>query len=534
MAFPVLIVVCVLAFVATCLFAGGLRLVPTLKAAMAGPDLLTLIACGAKDRQLIVDAAEWWRLASAAFLHANIVHLAVNVYALFALGSLIETLWGTRRFLIIYIASAVGGGLLSLVATPSVSVGASGAVFGLFAALAVYSTVYRRFLRVEHRLAVWANLAVIAAINVALGLAVPFIDNAAHAGGFAAGGLLALVLRPVRARQLGREHVGATMLVHVASVAAVVVTVWSLGEACWYGWSADVVLVARGQMERRTVSGGDFSLFVPKGWSYEQPSRAGGRHVFRRDGVGIISVVWVPPRQAIDAATFAASAAARYREEGAEPVAQREMLVGDRAGVEVLLRRRGRHGGERIRLVVFPTTAGRVVHVTCLCAERRYRLLEILFDKVIQSIEPRLPVPDATGAQEFWQRLAEDPSDVEAYVMLAAHYRIEGSHAAAEQALRTAIKLQPRHADAHDQLAYLLATAAPPHRKPKLAVASARRALDCKPDTPRYLATLAIALEAAGEPAQALDAARKAAALAPDDATYADLVKRLSQGKRQE
>jgi tetratricopeptide (TPR) repeat protein len=287
-------------------------------------------------------------------------------------------------------------------------------------------------------------------------------------------------------------------------------------------------------MEQRTVSGGDFALFVPKGWRYQPPDDGGHPHVFRRDGVGIISVALVPQREAIDAAAFATSLAERFRGQGAERLARRELTVGSRTGIELLFRRGRPLGAERIRLVVFVAAGERLFHVTCVCAERRYRLLEAIFDKVIQSIEPRLPVPRASGAQEFWQRLAEDPSDVEAYVLLAAFYRIEGRYAAAEQALRTAIKLKPRYADAHDQLAYLLATAAPPHRRPELAVKSANRAIHYKPDSPKFLATLAIAHEAAGDRAKALAAARKAAALAPDDASYADLVKRLSRKKGEE
>ena len=519
----VLIGACAVAFVASWLYGGDL----SVEGLFLRPlDVLTLISCGAKDRQLVVDAGEWWRLLSAGFLHGHLLHLVVNLYALRVLGPLVESLWGTRRFLIIYVGALASGSLLSLAATPRPSVGASGAIFGLFGAVVIFAVVHRHLVDPRMRLRLWINLAVVAAINIALGLALPIIDNAAHGGGFAGGALAALILRPVPAR---RQRLVPDAFVRIISAIAVVATAWSLASAVQFAATPETMLLARTEMEPRTLEGGDFELFVPKGWDYQAAEHARDRHRFERPGVARIFILALPRDQTGDLASFAESEAQGIRKSGARPLRSRDIAVGGHSGIELTFRASGPGGAQRFRVVVFPTEAERHVSVTCVCQERQYPLLEVIFDKVIQSIRPRLPQPGAAGAQEFWQRLIRDPGDVEAYVLLAASYRIEGRHAAADQALRTAIRLRPGCADAHDQLAYLYATAAPPHRNPDKAVKSARRAIRHKPDSARYRATLAIAHEAAGHRADALAAAREAAALAPDDAHYADLVKRLSR-----
>ena len=510
----VLFVVCVVGFVGSYLFGGGL-------------DQLTLICCGAKDRELIVGAGEWWRLISAGFLHAHVVHLAVNLYALVALGPTVERLWGTRRFLIIYVAAVAAGNLASVQLTDAVSVGASGGIFGLFGAVVIFSTIHRQYIRPTARGRLLGNLFMIGLVNVALGISLPFIDNAAHAGGFVAGAIAALVLRPVPERR--GDGGAADLAVRVLSVLAVVLTGWSLAMAVNSALSSELTLAARTELERRSVQGGHFSLFVPKSWHYEPPAGRQRSHVFRsRSGEELLGIYMLAPKDNPGAAAFAQRTAKDWTQRGATLLGRREATVAGLAAVELLFGRKTRRRRERVRVVIFATPADRLFAVTCICHEARYRLLHVIFDKAIQSIQPQLPVPTAAGAQQFWRRLTENPRDVDAHVLLAAFYRLEGRFDAAEQALRTAVALDPGHADAHDQLAHLYATAPAHSRRPKQAIRHAQRAVRAKPSTARYRATLAIAHEAAGQRDKALDAARKAAALAPDDATYADLVKRLA------
>jgi membrane associated rhomboid family serine protease len=125
---------------------------------------------------------EWYRMLTAAFLHQQIWHLALNMFALWILGSALEPVLGRWRFIALYLLSALGGSAASLVTSDVVSFGASGAVFGLMGALFV---VLRRFGRDV------SAVLVILALNVVLGFVVPGIDWRAHLGGLVTGAVLA-------------------------------------------------------------------------------------------------------------------------------------------------------------------------------------------------------------------------------------------------------------------------------------------------------------------------------------------------------
>jgi rhomboid protease GluP len=144
-------------------------------------------------------SGEWWRLATAMFLHFGLVHLALNSWALWDCGRLVERLYGSWRLAVLYLASGLAGNLLSLIShgDRAVSGGASGAIFGLYGALLAFLWLERRRVgRFEFRWLFGGALAFCAAI-IGLGVLIPGIDNAAHAGGLAAGALLgAALVRP--------------------------------------------------------------------------------------------------------------------------------------------------------------------------------------------------------------------------------------------------------------------------------------------------------------------------------------------------
>lgn len=166
---------------------------------------------------------EWWRLGTAMFLHFGLVHLAMNMWALWDSGRLVERLYGSWRFLAIYLASGLAGNLVSLVAQGdrAVSGGASGAIFGVFGALLVFLVRERRQVDPsEFRWLFWGGAA-FAVGTLALGFLIRGIDNAAHIGGLGAGALLGLALgraltlrRPVSRRQ--RAVAGATFALATA------------------------------------------------------------------------------------------------------------------------------------------------------------------------------------------------------------------------------------------------------------------------------------------------------------------------------
>ena len=149
---------------------------------------------GANYRPAVM-AGEYWRLVTSMFLHGDLLHLALNGFALYQLGALFEIWMGSSRLFLTYFLTGVAGSLASVMWTMGPSVGASGAIFGLLGALIAF-LLRRREMLTPGAKSLLSQLVGWAAINVFLGFSVPRIDNAAHLGGCAAGFLLGLFLRP--------------------------------------------------------------------------------------------------------------------------------------------------------------------------------------------------------------------------------------------------------------------------------------------------------------------------------------------------
>jgi rhomboid protease GluP len=136
---------------------------------------------------------QYWRLVTSMFLHGGIVHLALNAWALFQLGSLFELLVGSSRMLLVYFASGIAGSLASAMFTQEPSVGASGAIFGLLGALIAFLLRRRGALTPQGK-SILTQLVLWAVINVFFGFSTPGIDNSAHLGGCAIGLLFGFAL----------------------------------------------------------------------------------------------------------------------------------------------------------------------------------------------------------------------------------------------------------------------------------------------------------------------------------------------------
>lgn len=151
---------------------------------------LTLLHMGAQFNPLSLDK-EWYRIFAHMFLHGGIIHLAVNMYALFSVGSEIERLVGTKKFTLVYFVSGVASALNSLYWSMfSIGVGASGAIFGLFGfSLIVNIFLSRRSGRSMTPILI--NFAIFLGINLMIAKSVN-ADNAAHFGGLAAGIIIGL------------------------------------------------------------------------------------------------------------------------------------------------------------------------------------------------------------------------------------------------------------------------------------------------------------------------------------------------------
>jgi membrane associated rhomboid family serine protease len=166
---------------------------------------------------------EYYRLLTAAFLHAGVFHILMNMFALAQLGPVLEAALGRLRFTALYLLSALGGSVLSyLLSDPfQLGVGASGAIFGLFGA---YYVVVRR-LGGETR-----SIVTLLVINLVITFAVPIIDWRAHLGGLVTGALVAAALAYApRGEHRGRLQGIACAAVAVVLAAAVVARTTALG-----------------------------------------------------------------------------------------------------------------------------------------------------------------------------------------------------------------------------------------------------------------------------------------------------------------
>ena len=141
---------------------------------------------------------QWWRLVSALFLHFGIVHLVLNMAALWDIGRVIENLLGRWRFVALYLGAGVTGNMVSLAiqGNQAVSGGASGAIYGLYGAFLVWLWHTRGQIDPAEFRRLFLVAGGFTLVSLSLGLLIPGIDNAAHLGGLISGALLAPLLAP--------------------------------------------------------------------------------------------------------------------------------------------------------------------------------------------------------------------------------------------------------------------------------------------------------------------------------------------------
>ncbi|HEY5496052.1 MAG TPA: rhomboid family intramembrane serine protease [Candidatus Limnocylindrales bacterium] len=165
-----------------------------------GSDLLRLLEL---DKGL--GNGEWWRLVSPVLVHGSILHLAFNMYFLYLVGPLVEQLYGSARFLVLYVLTAATASLASFLLGPGPSVGASGALFGLCGVLLVGRALHRPVLQGQQR-AIMSQIGFLVVINLVFGFGFNSlggnVDNFAHLGGLAGGLWLGLLIPPIGASDL--------------------------------------------------------------------------------------------------------------------------------------------------------------------------------------------------------------------------------------------------------------------------------------------------------------------------------------------
>ncbi|WP_209395760.1 rhomboid family intramembrane serine protease [Rhodoferax sp. AJA081-3] len=175
---------------------------------------------------------QWWRLFTALFIHFGVVHLALNMWALWDVGRLVEQLYGRWRFAGLYVVSGLLGNLLSLVlhGNQAVSGGASGAIFSLYGALLVFLWRARRSVEPGEFRWLFGAALLFSSLMLGVGFVVPGIDNAAHGGGLLAGALLGLVLAPAGGLHGRTPSRGLAWGTAALIVAVTAVLVWRLPE----------------------------------------------------------------------------------------------------------------------------------------------------------------------------------------------------------------------------------------------------------------------------------------------------------------
>lgn len=150
-------------------------------------DLETLVHLGALFGPLTVLQEQWWRLFTAMFLHGGMTHLLMNMFSLYIVGRAAQTYFYTRSYVSIYLFSGLIGGLVSLYMHPaSVGVGASGAIFGIFGALAGFFLAHREKIATYSK-AFMKDFSIIIGINLVIGLSIEAVDVSAHIGGLLVG-----------------------------------------------------------------------------------------------------------------------------------------------------------------------------------------------------------------------------------------------------------------------------------------------------------------------------------------------------------
>jgi membrane associated rhomboid family serine protease len=186
-----------------------------------------LLVWGANFGPLTING-QWWRAFTALFVHFSLLHLSLNMWALWNVGRLSERLYGRGAVLFLYVAAGILGSLASIAWDPSLSsVGASGAIFGVFGAFLAFLSKQRRQIPTVIVRRHWISTLAFVLFNLVSGAIQPGIDNAAHVGGLLGGFVLGYILaRPLDAAVRRQFPVNKSVGAGAFMLAAVFAAIW--------------------------------------------------------------------------------------------------------------------------------------------------------------------------------------------------------------------------------------------------------------------------------------------------------------------
>jgi rhomboid protease GluP len=398
---------------------------------------------------------EYWRLVMPMFLHGGWLHILGNSYALYILGSILERVYGYGRYTTIYVAAGMGGAFLSMTASRSVSVGASGAIFGIAGAMVVTGFVHRDAIPPRWGRAFGLGIIPFIVVILASGYWTHGVDNWGHLGGLATGALLAFVIPPPR-RNLPYGGVAEPPSQAMLALPLAVVVIAMAATAYHY----------------RTVQAMD--RLLAEGERFENA------HQYDRELRSIQQALRLAPR----------------REEPHEEMGLYYLTEGkfDQAIQEFQEAVRLTEGDDRPRLELG------LAYQLKGDPQKAQQIFEDVLGKAPQTAEG--------------QRLFASNQK-----LLADLYAQQKLYEAAIRKYQEALRLLPDMAEAHNNLAWLYATCEDPkYRDPKGAMDHAQLAVDLtqwKEST--FIDTLAEAYFVNGNYRQAVAVQNKALALEPDD-----------------
>jgi rhomboid protease GluP len=192
------------------------------------PRAIDLLAWGGNHLPLTIEQP--WRLLTSTLLHGGIIHLGFNMWVLWDSGRIAERFYGSTQMLLIYLVAGVCGSLASLffAARTGVSVGASGAIFGIVGCLLAALFTKSRKLPRGLVTAMRSSMLLFVGYALAIGFLAGFIDNAAHIGGLASGFLLGTILAEKFDEEEFRRRAYARAAVAIVVAGSVMLAAWRL------------------------------------------------------------------------------------------------------------------------------------------------------------------------------------------------------------------------------------------------------------------------------------------------------------------